>query len=64
MDGENNGKAYQMDDLGVPLFLETPISSHRIHWTAFFYLHEQLSLYGKLAVVGKKNPHIDPIHEV
>ena len=25
MDGENNGKAYeQMDDLGVPLFLETP----------------------------------------
>ena len=27
MDGENNGKPYeQMDDLGVPLFLETPIS--------------------------------------
>ena len=26
MDGENNGKAYfLMDDLGVPLFLETPI---------------------------------------
>ena len=26
MDGENNGKPYvQMDDLGVPLFLETPI---------------------------------------
>ena len=26
MDGENNGKAYfSMDDLGVPLFLETPI---------------------------------------
>ena len=26
MDGENNGKAYeQMDDLGVPLFLETSI---------------------------------------
>ena len=26
MDGENNGKAYeQMDDLGVALFLETPI---------------------------------------
>ncbi len=25
MDGENNGKPYeQMDDLGVPLFLETP----------------------------------------
>ena len=24
-DGENNGKPYeQMDDLGVPLFLETP----------------------------------------
>ena len=26
MDGENNGKPdEQMDDLGVPLFLETPI---------------------------------------
>ena len=25
MDGENNGKPYfLMDDLGVPLFLETP----------------------------------------
>ena len=29
MDGENNGKPYeQMDDLGVPLFLETPIYVH------------------------------------
>ena len=28
MDGENNGKPYeQMDDLGVPLFLATPIWS-------------------------------------
>ena len=26
MDGENNGKPYELDDLGVPLFLETPIS--------------------------------------
>ena len=27
MDGENNGKPYeQRDDLGIPLFLETPIS--------------------------------------
>ena len=26
LDGENNGNPYfQMDDLGVPLFLETPI---------------------------------------
>ena len=26
MDGENNGKPYeQMDDLGISLFLETPI---------------------------------------
>ena len=26
MDGENNGKPYeQVDDLGIPLFLETPI---------------------------------------
>ena len=31
MDGENNGKPYvQMDDLGVPLFLETP----RYSWVA------------------------------
>ena len=29
MDGENNGKPYeQMDDLGVPLFLETPMSTN------------------------------------
>ena len=25
MDGENNGKPIKMDDLGVPIFLETPI---------------------------------------
>ena len=32
MDGENNGKPYeQMDDLGVPLFLETPIYHQQIH---------------------------------
>ncbi len=31
MDGENNGKPYeQMDDLGVPLFLETPIFGNSI----------------------------------
>ncbi len=32
MDGENNGsKPYvQMDDLGVPLFLETPIWSYNL----------------------------------
>ena len=30
MDGENNGKPYeQMDDLEVPLFLETPIYIYR-----------------------------------
>ena len=30
MDGENNGKPYfLMDDLGIPLFLETPICSQR-----------------------------------
>ena len=29
MDGENNGKPYeQMDDLGVPFFLETPKLQH------------------------------------
>ncbi len=25
MDGENNGKPFKMDDLGVPLFVETAI---------------------------------------
>ena len=34
MDGENNGKPYeQMDDLGVPLFLETPIYIYIYRWT-------------------------------
>ena len=34
MDGENNGKPYeQMDDLGVPLFLETPVHSCLYLWT-------------------------------
>ena len=33
MDGENNGKPYfLMDDLGVPLFLETPLYSLGISW--------------------------------
>ena len=32
MDGENNGKPYeQMDDLGVPLFSETP------NWGSFLW---------------------------
>ncbi len=31
MDGENKGKPYeQMDDLGVPLFLETPINTWHV----------------------------------
>ena len=29
MDGENNGKPIKMDDLRVPLFLETPIQSQK-----------------------------------
>ena len=35
MDGENHGKPYeQMDDLGVPLFLEIPIShKSKTHFT-------------------------------
>ncbi len=38
MDGENNGsKPYeQMDDLGVPLFLETPISMRNSDTTRQF----------------------------
>ena len=34
MDGENNGKPYeQTDDLGVPPFLETPISLSKVDIT-------------------------------
>ena len=51
MDGEKNGKAYvEIDDLGVPLFLETPIYVYILyiricvkkndvtqhHWSTFF----------------------------
>ena len=28
MDGEKTGKPFRMDDLGVPLFLETPTLYH------------------------------------
>ena len=39
MDGENNGKPYeQMDDLGVPLFLETPIL---IYYDSIFSLRDE-----------------------
>ena len=30
MDGEYNRKPFKMDDLGVPLFLETPIYNQHI----------------------------------
>ena len=37
MDGENNRKPYeQMDDLGVPLFLETPIHQHFVNFKCPF----------------------------
>ena len=37
MDGEKNGKPYeQMDDLGVPLFLETPISKNQLVKESWF----------------------------
>ena len=33
MDGENNGKPYEkMDDLGIPLFLETCILAKPSNW--------------------------------
>ena len=32
MDGENNGKPIKVDDLGVPLFSETPISLRRLNF--------------------------------
>ena len=43
MDGENNGKPYfLMGDLGVPLFLETPMSSCSLK-NAF---KKKLSIFG------------------
>ena len=40
MDGENNGKPYfLMDDLGVPLFLETPISLLRPYISSLLLVH-------------------------
>ena len=42
MDGENNGKPYeQMDDLGVPLFLETP---------TYIYIYIRVYIYMILAL--------------
>ncbi len=42
MDGENNGKPYeQMNDLGVPLFLETPM----YHYASPFHDGEIVKLY-------------------
>ena len=36
MDGKNNGKPYfLMDDLGVTLFLETPISNLCLFYVAY-----------------------------
>ena len=38
MDGEDNGKPhYQMDDLGVPLFLETPIYIYILVYVYYYY---------------------------
>ena len=40
MDGEHNGKPYfLMDDLGVPLFLETPIYSMGLVYLPTFGLN-------------------------
>ena len=47
MDGENNGKPYeQMDDLGVPLFLETTIlvNGNKPMFTYTIYLTLRLTL--------------------
>ncbi len=47
MDGENNGEPYeQMDDLGVPLFLETPI------FGGF-----QMLVFGDVVVIGNGQKH-------
>ena len=43
MDGENNGKPYeQMDDLEVPLFLETPIYFLVRYFFQGFLINKQL----------------------
>ena len=49
MDGENNGKPYeQMDDLGVPLFLETPI----------FLCHSGKRRYRESTLLNKYNTFV------
>ena len=45
MDGENNGKPYfQMDDLGVPLFLETPKLCEASFFLTTFFCSRQFVL--------------------
>ncbi len=52
MDGENNGGTpyEQMDDLGVPLFLETPIFNWFTFWIKFIC---QFNLTGLSLVMSK-----------
>ena len=47
MDGENNGKPDEMDDLGVPLFSETPISFQTRNLDEVFWSPETSSFSGK-----------------
>ena len=56
MDGENNGKPYfLMDDLGVPLFWETPIVLDIIPFNRVF--HYKSSILGETPLIFE-NPHI------
>ena len=59
MDGENHGKPYeQMDDLGVPLFLETPILSSNcaeFKWLSNIHSYDQRCI-GR----SRKSPPLHP----
>ena len=43
MDGENNGKPIKMDDLGVPLFMETPRCVYYISFSKVGISYQALS---------------------
>ena len=70
MDGENNGKPYErMDDLGVPLFLETPIEYKNLlklsqfakafsDWMRQSTWNQMRRMYGRCTfIVSCINPH-------
>ena len=60
MDGENNGKPYfLMDDLGVPLFLETPtcVRGGPLKYSQHFGSFERFVDFDPISIPGLKTHH-------